>query len=326
MKRIIRVKIILLILLVLSLPAFAVSVVHNSIPIVFDVSPQNIEGRVLVPLRVIFEKLGAEVEWDQSSRTVLATKGVRTITLTIGSDIAWVDGRMVILDVPACIVQSRTLVPLRFISESLDAIVKWDSTTETVRISDRLYTVLRAVDGDTLEIDFEGTKEKVRLIGIDTPESVHPDEDRNTEEGKTASEYTASIVEGKSIELEFDVQQRDKYGRLLAYVYVDGIMLNKTLLCDGYAVVSTYPPNVKYVDEFKAISGISPAQKPLTLEEIIADMKENPTEEALESGIVITKTGSKYHLPTCGTVTEGIPITFEKAEEMGYTPCEICIN
>lgn len=125
---------------------------------------------------------------------------------------------------------------------------------ENTTINETNCVVERVVDGDTFEIMLNGNKEKVRLIGIDTPESVHPDKNKNSEEGKTASKYTKELIENKNVKLEFDVQQRDKYGRLLAYVYLeDGTMLNKKLLEDGYAKIATYPPNVKYVEEFKQI-------------------------------------------------------------------------
>ena len=106
------------------------------------------------------------------------------------------------------------------------------------------------VDGDTIVVDMDGVKEKIRLIGIDTPESVHPDPDRNVEYGEIASGFTEDQLEGKAVALEFDVQERDKYGRVLAYVYLDGKMFNETLLEQGHAMVSTYPPNIKYVDRF----------------------------------------------------------------------------
>ena len=122
-----------------------------------------------------------------------------------------------------------------------------------VNISSNTYEVLRVVDGDTIQIDYNGTKEKVRMIGIDTPESVHPDENKNSENGKIASDYTKELLTGKFVALEFDVQERDKYGRFLAYVYLDGEMINKKLLHDGYAQIATYPPNVKYVDDFTEI-------------------------------------------------------------------------
>jgi len=112
------------------------------------------------------------------------------------------------------------------------------------------YEVVRVVDGDTFVIEYEGKQEKVRLIGIDTPESVHPDEEKNTEFGDEVSNYSKNILTGKEVLLEFDVEKRDKYGRLLAYVYLDGQMYNKILLEKGYAKIATYPPNVKYVEDF----------------------------------------------------------------------------
>ncbi|MBR6613365.1 MAG: thermonuclease family protein [Clostridia bacterium] len=115
------------------------------------------------------------------------------------------------------------------------------------------YEVVRVVDGDTIVVDFNGKDEKVRLIGVDTPESVHADESKNTKEGILVSDYTKSKLTGKKVKLEFDVQERDKYGRLLAYVYIDGEMYNKHLLEIGYAKIATYPPNVKYVEDFKEI-------------------------------------------------------------------------
>lgn len=122
------------------------------------------------------------------------------------------------------------------------------------------YTVKRVVDGDTFVIEQNGKDVKVRLIGVDTPESVASQEylDRtgkeNTEEGKKASEFTRELIEGEIVHLEFDAQTEDRYGRLLAYVYLDdGRMLQDVLLEEGYANLATYPPNVKYVDRFEEI-------------------------------------------------------------------------
>lgn len=120
-------------------------------------------------------------------------------------------------------------------------------------VADTNAHVVKVVDGDTILVDFNGTQEKVRLIGIDTPESVHPDQSRNVPEGKVASDFTKNALTDKDVKLVFDVQERDKYGRLLAYVFVDGVMFNKTLLSAGMAKVATYPPNVAHVDEFKAL-------------------------------------------------------------------------
>lgn len=115
------------------------------------------------------------------------------------------------------------------------------------------YKVVRVVDGDTFIINYNGKEERVRLIGVDTPESVHPNEKKNTEFGKAVSNYSKGKLTNKEVQIEFDVSQRDKYGRLLCYVYIDGYMYNKLLLEEGLAKVATYPPNVKYVDEFVSI-------------------------------------------------------------------------
>lgn len=116
-----------------------------------------------------------------------------------------------------------------------------------------LFPVVRVVDGDTIIVDIDGVEERIRLIGIDTPESVHPDQERNVEYGEIASSFTEEQLEGQYVSLELDAQERDQYGRLLAYVYLDDTMFNETLLEKGHAVVSTYPPNVRYADRFLEI-------------------------------------------------------------------------
>lgn len=129
------------------------------------------------------------------------------------------------------------------------------NTVENIEISElNQYEVVSVVDGDTFKINYNGTVTKVRLIGVDTPESVSSNQSKNNKYGVEASNYTKERLEGQTVHLEFDVQQTDKYGRLLAYVYLeDGTMYNKELLEKGYAQIATYPPNVKYVDEFTQI-------------------------------------------------------------------------
>lgn len=111
--------------------------------------------------------------------------------------------------------------------------------------------VTRVIDGDTIEVSLDGRQETVRLIGVDTPETVHP---RVGVEpwGPEASAFTKRLLPpGTRVRLELDVQERDPYGRLLAYVYLpDGRMLNALLLEAGLAQLLTVPPNVRYVDLF----------------------------------------------------------------------------
>lgn len=122
-------------------------------------------------------------------------------------------------------------------------------------VQGRWVQVARVVDGDTLELS---GGEKVRLIGVNTPETVKPDSPPQPY-GKEASEFTKKNLEGKRVFLELDVQQRDRYGRILGYVYlrpprnredIERDMFNAVLLREGYAQVMTVPPNVKYADLF----------------------------------------------------------------------------
>lgn len=106
----------------------------NSESLSVDVDPVNIEGRILVSLRAIFEALGANVQWDGPTDTVTGTKGGTTVVLQIDNSEALVNGETVILDVPAKLISGRTMVPIRFIAESLGADVTWVSETKSVVI------------------------------------------------------------------------------------------------------------------------------------------------------------------------------------------------
>jgi micrococcal nuclease len=108
--------------------------------------------------------------------------------------------------------------------------------------------IIRVIDGDTFEI--EGGI-KVRMIGIDTPEMKNKNKNIDcfaTEAKKKAEQ----LLTGKEVILEKDISETDKYGRLLRYVYIDGEMINSILVKEGYAKISTFPPDVKHVEVFKA--------------------------------------------------------------------------
>ena len=93
----------------------------------FDVPPQIINDRTMVPLRAIFEALGASVDWNQQTKTVTSVKGDTTIKLTIDSNTMYVNGNAVTLDTPACVVNDRTLVPVRAISEAYQTCLLYTS-------------------------------------------------------------------------------------------------------------------------------------------------------------------------------------------------------
>jgi micrococcal nuclease len=117
----------------------------------------------------------------------------------------------------------------------------------------RRVTLDRVVDGDTLVLR-DGTR--VRLIGIDTPETVHPDFGDECY-GPEASRYAERLLHpGDELRLVFDVDRFDQYGRLLAYVYraADGLFVNARIVKRGFAYVETVPPNVAHADRFRRLA------------------------------------------------------------------------
>lgn len=225
-------------------------------------------------------------------------------------------------------------------------------------IAAETFPVIRVVDGDTLIVDRDGTEERIRLIGIDTPESVHPDESRNVEYGEIASEFTESKLEDQAVTLEYDVQERDQYGRILAYVYLNGEMFNKTLLEEGHAKVATYPPNVKYVEEFTALQEKAREEKKGiwafdALEESVVSKDAEPqntasqgtalqnaasqgavaqagSEEQAEEYYIGNSNTKKFHRPSCRYTSDIKPeniVNIEQrtdAMDQGFEPCKVC--
>lgn len=112
--------------------------------------------------------------------------------------------------------------------------------------------VTKVVDGDTFWTDGGSAKGiKIRLIGVDAPESRNVFKKKKGYYGKEAKTYLSNLFEGQSVRLEYDVDSLDQYGRTLAYVYLtDGTFVNADLVKNGYAMVMTVPPNVKYANEF----------------------------------------------------------------------------
>jgi len=125
------------------------------------------------------------------------------------------------------------------------------------------YKVIRVVDGDTIVIKYNGKYEKVRLLCVDTPESVHPDKKQNIPMGKVASKYTQKKLTGKYVNLEFEIDRiRGKYDRLLAYVFVDGQNFNIDLIRQGLSPYYTkYGKSEKYDSEIRAAEKLARKEK-----------------------------------------------------------------
>ena len=165
------------------------------------------------------------------------------------------------------------------------------------------FKVTRVVDGDTIEI--EGG-EKIRYIGIDTPETVDPRKPVQCF-GVEASKKNKELVEGKTVRLEKDSTDRDKYSRLLRYVWVDDLFVNLELVKQGFANSYSYPPDITYQKEFLAAEteareaerglwkacpvGASPT----------LNVQEAPKSDCDIKGNISTSGEKIYHLPGCGS-------------------------
>lgn len=114
--------------------ASAVGVNMNNTPVVMDTEPAVVNGRTLVPMRPIFEGLGAEVEWDGATKGITASRGDKTISLYLNDTVAYINGESHQLDTPAVLINGRTMVPARFVAESLDCFVFWEPYEKCVSI------------------------------------------------------------------------------------------------------------------------------------------------------------------------------------------------
>lgn len=183
--------------------------------------------------------------------------------------------------------------------------------------------VTNVVDGDTIKVSIDGRSETVRLLLVDTPETKHPSKPVQPF-GPEASSFAEETLDGQEIELELGISERDKYGRLLAYVWIEDRMFNEMLLEKGFARVAyIYQPNVKYVEEFQSLQRA--AQKEgvgiWSIEDYVREdgfqgretSKTPPTGDCKIKGNINSKGEKIYHVP------DGAYYDITKAEEMFCT-------
>jgi len=199
-------------------------------------------------------------------------------------------------------------------------VVAQESPTDPDRGS---VKVSRVVDGDTIEVILDGVEEKVRMIGVDTPEVYGGAEPY----GPEASAFTKGRLAGQTVDLEFDVEERDRYGRLLAYVWLDGEMFNETLVREGYAQVMTIPPNVSHAQRFVALQKEAREAGRGMWADAPSSETTEPSPAAGECPVKgnIASDGEKiYHVPGNQsyerTKPEGCFNTPAEAEAAGYRP------
>lgn len=112
--------------------------------------------------------------------------------------------------------------------------------------------VQQVIDGDTIEVSVGGKNYRVRYIGVDTPETVHPDKAVECF-GREATAKNRELVAGKTVRLVKDVSEMDRYGRLLRYVYIGDLFVNAEMVRLGYARATSFPPDVRHQEEFRRL-------------------------------------------------------------------------
>ena len=188
--------------------------------------------------------------------------------------------------------------------------------------------VVRIVDGDTIIVS-DGNDIKVRLIGIDTPETVHPSKPVE-HYGKEASRFTDNLLKGEQVYLVSDTEgdKIDKYGRTLAHVYraPDGLFVNAEIIRQGYGHAYTRFP-FKYMEEFKQLERFAREAEKGLWGAVALPIATSEFEKQLDTESVmvyITNTGSKYHRDGCSYLSKGkIPMKLSEAK-ISYSPCSRC--
>lgn len=204
-------------------------------------------------------------------------------------------------------------------------------------IGERASPVIRIIDGDTVEIKLNSIPTKIRLIGVDTPETVHPQKPVE-KYGKEASAFTTNLLLGESVYLRFDAEKTDKYGRMLAYLYraPDGLFVNLEIIRQGYGHAYTVFP-FKHIELFKHYQhNASKAGKGLwgTAANNTETVPHSPQVQLrqfdlkdvvpIDTTVYTTRTGSKYHRSNCRYLRKSkIPMDLSKAKTL-YTPCSVC--
>ena len=206
-----------------------------------------------------------------------------------------------------------------------------------------IYSVVRVIDGDTIAIDIDSNSSSVRLIGVDTPETVHPSKPVE-EYGKEASNFTHNLLVGEKVYIAIDPQQgkTDRYGRILAYVYrfPDGLFVNAEIVRQGYGHAYTNYP-FKYMEAFRQLERFAKeAEKGLwravpkdeipiakipipVVAPVVKSQKETPSNNE-DITVYIIRTGLKYHRRNCRYLSKSkIPISLKEAKTR-YSPCSVC--
>lgn len=283
MKKFRAVLLLTCVLCIMSLGAMAqedtISVFVNGEQLSFDVEPVIFEGRTLVPMRTIFEALGAEVSWDADTSTAFASKGDTMVSLQIGNNVMFKNSEEIILDVSAALVNSRTMVPVRAVSEAFDCNVQWDADSRAVIITaSAAEPLLRFSEKDILAL--KGCLQNIRY---------------NFEQSALPSNFLSE--DNPSAEICADIVAQNDYIK----EYIDYIWYS---LAEGYAVQIAIQSDTEYV-----FDNFSEEDVYAVFEQAVVDAELAP-KEIYEITFETTKDGNSVALVTFFDMNSYLPCKY----------------
>ena len=234
-----------------------IKVMLNDEYISFDVQPQLIKGRTMVPMRAIFEALGAEIEWHEETRSVSAVKDGVEMLITLDDNRMRVGYRQIILDVPAVEIGGRTLVPVRAVSEAFNCNVGWDEETSTVSIKTKESNLLLPIDPNYItankivSVDGEKTFIKKGYLTVQGNNLIKWENSDNRDLHLSARVYHEMLDDDTEITLTVRVSEKAKRNEYTSYN--TNVVLSKS---SEYSDIQASMPFSRYTWEKYLINGI----------------------------------------------------------------------
>lgn len=302
-------------------------------------SPVMVDNRTLVPLRSLFESLGATVDWNAATNTATATKGTTTVSVQLGSKTAYVNGVPTTMDVAAQTISNKTMVPVRFVSEALNAKVWWENETETVYVAttdnyDGYRLAPKSIytpEGKSFVETFlytDGTVETISVIdGMNACWVKASDGDLVLTNLPGDTTEWAKLKTGQKYRLCFlCVTAGEAANPVAGGVLMEAIPYNSlasqnvnTYTPSSSSANKTNPSTTKPSTSTSNTTTSTSTTKPSTSSGTSTSQSDNKT-------IYITKTGKRYHYSsTCngGTYYKS---TLAEAKRRGLTPCNKCVK
>lgn len=303
-----------------------ISVYLDNAKIEFDVQPQIINGRTLVPMRKIFEELGAVVDWDNSTQTAMGTRGNTVVKFTINDYTMYKNESAKTLDVPAQLINGRTLIPLRAVSEAFDCQVGWDGSTSTISIINDFenYTMLYALGDRSKSFPIDSISEQLTVGWYTEPVQMlyAPDKSAVFKKSEVPAQLTVGWSEEPFVTLyaldgrKTEVVESEVSSYLNVGWYRTLAETQQTMYAPDGRTITVYKSEVstyKNVGWYETKSEALAANK----QKNNSSTTNNPS---ADGNYYRTPTGKRYHLdPNCGGKN-----SYKTTNISGLSPCSKC--